>query len=214
MSMERRLALLEWAQTVNATIIEDDSGSEFRYGGISLDPLHRLDNTGRVAYVGSFSKALLPTLRLGFIVPPASLKAALRKAKYVSDWHTAVPMQAALARFITEGLFARHVRRMREIYAKRHYEIRAVLEDLLDHRLQPLPSAGGLHLAALLLPHRYDDRVIADLAHAAGVGIQPISQFAVHTHSSPGLVIGYGGIRIDQIRPGLTRLRSVLDAAP
>ena len=91
MSLRRRLALLAWAERTGAAIVEDDYDSEYRYGGRPLEPLHSLDHTGRVLYVGSFSKVLLPTLRLGFVVAPPPLHAALRKAKHLTDWHTQVP---------------------------------------------------------------------------------------------------------------------------
>src|SRR5690606_13006283 len=98
MSMRRRQALLEWAEDANAAIIEDDYDSEFRFGGRPVEPLYTLDTTGRVIYLGSFSKTMLPTLRLGFIVTPPSLSAAAHKAKHVMDWHTSLLLQAALAR--------------------------------------------------------------------------------------------------------------------
>ena len=112
MSHARRAALLAWAERRNAVIIEDDYDSEFRFGGRPVEPLRMLDTTGRVIYVGSFSKTLLPTLRLGFIVAPPSLRDAVRKAKFVADWHTATTTQSALAAFIDSGGFARHIRKI------------------------------------------------------------------------------------------------------
>jgi GntR family transcriptional regulator/MocR family aminotransferase len=96
-------------------VVEDDYDSEFRYGGRPIEPLQTLDPRGRVIYVGSFSKALLATLRLGFLVAPASLVAAVRSAKFLAHWHTPLLTQAALADFIDQGLFARHLRRMRAV---------------------------------------------------------------------------------------------------
>jgi GntR family transcriptional regulator/MocR family aminotransferase len=104
--MRRRQALLAWAQRCDAAIVEDDYDSEFRYGGRPLEPLQSHDSSGRVLYVGSFSKVMLPTLRLGFLVAPPPLHAAFRKAKYLADWHTAVPTQAAAAMFIEDGYWA------------------------------------------------------------------------------------------------------------
>ena len=161
MSLRRRLALLAWAERTGAAIIEDDYDSEYRYGGRPLEPLHSLDHTGRVLYVGSFSKVLLPTLRLGFVVAPPPLHAALRKAKHVTDWHTQVPLQAAAARFVAEGHLARHVRRMRAVYAPRHEMIEAALAGPLAEHLQVILSAAGLHLAALLRAGGDDTAVVA-----------------------------------------------------
>src|SRR5690606_21773551 len=102
MSMERRQALLAWAARTGAALIEDDYDTEFRYGGRPLETLHGLDGSRRVLYVGSFSKSLLPTMRLGFVVAPEPLHTALRKAKHLADWHTPLPAQAALAEFIED----------------------------------------------------------------------------------------------------------------
>jgi GntR family transcriptional regulator / MocR family aminotransferase len=100
MSLARRQALLEWAHRHQAAIIEDDYDSEFRFGGRPIESIQSLDRRGRVLYIGSFSKTMLPSLRLGFVVAPASLVDAVHRAKYVTDWHTSLPLQAALARFI------------------------------------------------------------------------------------------------------------------
>jgi GntR family transcriptional regulator/MocR family aminotransferase len=208
MSMARRQALLEWARRAEATIVEDDYDSEFRYGGRPLEPLQSLDATGRVLYVGSFSKMMLPTLRLGFVAAPPPLHAALRKAKYLTDWHTAVPMQAAAALFIEDGLLARHIRRMRRIYAERHQRIIDILVRDFGEHLTPLPSAGGLHLAALLHPRAGStDQEIALQARADGVAVFPLSRHFVATAPRPGFLFGYGAIASDRIEEGLGRLR-------
>src|SRR5262245_36628955 len=109
MSLARRTALLEWAERAGAAVVEDDYDSEFRFSDRPLEPLQSLDTAGRVVYVGSFSKTLLPGLRLGFVVPPASLRSALQAAKQLSDWHAEQTNQAALARLMDEGLLARHI---------------------------------------------------------------------------------------------------------
>ncbi|MGW4801801.1 MocR-like pyridoxine biosynthesis transcription factor PdxR, partial [Nonomuraea sp. NPDC004297] len=143
MSLARRAALLAWAERRRAVIVEDDYDSEFRFGARPLEPLQSLDRAGRVIYVGSFSKTLLPMLRLGFLIAPASLAPALRAARRLSDWHGELPTQAALARFIDEGLLARHIRKATREYAARHALIVAALGEFL------VPSTAGLHLCAL-----------------------------------------------------------------
>jgi GntR family transcriptional regulator/MocR family aminotransferase len=210
MSLPRRLALLDWADRVDAAIVEDDYDSEFRYGGRPLEPLHALDHTGRVLYVGSFSKILLPTLRLGFLVAPAPLHRALRKAKSVADWHTEVPAQAAAARFIDDGHLARHVRRMRGIYAQRHYQVATALATELADHLRPIRSPAGLHIAATLRRHR-DDAAVVAAAAADGIALQPLSAYAVSAAPPPGLLFGYGAIQTDRIAEGLRRLRRCLE---
>ncbi|MEU0478453.1 PLP-dependent aminotransferase family protein [Streptosporangium sp. NPDC006013] len=203
MSLARRMALLAWAEGRGAAVIEDDYDSEFKYGGRPIEPLQNLDRSGRVLYVGSFSKVMLPTLRLGFLVAPPALLPALSAAKYVTDWHTSLPGQAALAGFIDEGLLARHVRRMRTEYEARHRRVVQRLAGPLDL----VASAAGLHTSGFLPTGHHG---IAHRARAAGIGLMPLSDFAVRP-TRPGLVIGYGAIPLDQIDDGLTRLLSIMD---
>jgi GntR family transcriptional regulator/MocR family aminotransferase len=211
LSLARREALLAWARRTDAVIVEDDYDSEFRLGGRPLETLQSLDRSGRVLYVGSFSKLLLPTLRLGFLVAPRPLHAALRKAKHTMDWHTAVPGQGAAAQFVDDGLLAQHIRRMRRVYAERHERILHLLARDLSGVLTPLPSAGGLHLAALFEKRRGSaDRVVAERALAAGVAVTPLSTHHVVTPPRPGLLLGYGAIAADRIEAGLKRLKRCL----
>jgi GntR family transcriptional regulator/MocR family aminotransferase len=213
MTLARRQALLAWAERNNAAIIEDDYDSEFRFGGRPLEPLQTLDAKGRVVYVGSFSKTMLPTLRLGFLVAPPSLRAALHKAKFVSDWHSPVLAQAALARFIDQGAFARHVRRVSAIYRERHQILAdAISRDCAEH-LELVPSTTGLHLTALARTMSVDQ--IADTARRAadrGVTVQILSHFAVGAIPRAGFVLGYGAIPAARIEEGVRLLRACFDS--
>ncbi|HEX5013335.1 MAG TPA: PLP-dependent aminotransferase family protein [Candidatus Limnocylindrales bacterium] len=211
MPLERRLALLAWAQRHAAAIVEDDYDSQFRFAGRPIEPLQTLDRDGRVIYVGTFSKVMLPTLRLAFIVAPASIRQAVRSAKFVNDWHTALPTQAALATFIEEGTLARHIRRMRDEYATRQARILEILERDFGDTLEVIPSTVGMHLAAWLRPAAGDDaRDIARRARTLDVGLYPISQFAAEPSTPPGLVLGYGAIPRDRIEEGLSRLEQAI----
>jgi GntR family transcriptional regulator/MocR family aminotransferase len=211
LSLGRRQALLAWARRNDAAIVEDDYDSEFRYGGRPLETVQGLDQSGRVIYVGSLSKVLLPTLRLGFLAAPRPLHSALRKAKYVADWHTEVPGQGAAAQFIDDGLLAQHIRRMRRIYAERHELMLRILERDFGGMLTPLPSGGGLHFAALLDKRRGSgDRAVVQRARAAGIALAPLSYFHVEAPPRAGLLLGYGAIRTDRIEAGLRRLRRCL----
>jgi len=207
MPLERRLALLAWAERHGAAIVEDDYDSQFRFSGRPIEPLQTLDRDGRVIYVGTFSKVMLPTFRLAFVVAPPSIRHAIRAAKYVSDWHTALPTQAALAGFIEEGTLARHIRRTREEYAARQARILAILARDFTESLEVIPSTVGMHLAAWLQPAAgSDDRDVVRRARALGVGLYAISHFAQERATRPGLVIGYGAIPLDRIEEGLARL--------
>jgi GntR family transcriptional regulator/MocR family aminotransferase len=207
MSLPRRAALLAWAEQHNAVVIEDDYDSEFRFVGRPLDPLQSLDRGGRVVYVGSFSKVMLPTLRLGFLIAPASLQPALRSAKQLTDWHGELPTQAALARFVDDGLLARHIRKVAREYAKRHARICEAIERHLAEWLCAIPSAAGLHVAAHLTAGRSIDLVdVVKRAEARGVMVQQISRFCMDTPARDGLVIGYGAIATAKVDEGLRRL--------
>jgi GntR family transcriptional regulator/MocR family aminotransferase len=207
MSLARRTALLAWADRAGAVVVEDDYDSEFRFSDRPLEPLQSLDRDGRVAYVGSFSKTLLPMLRLGFLIAPASLRDALHHARRLSGWHGDLPAQAALARFVDEGLFARHLRRATKVYADRHERITATLEKQFAGRLSPVPSAAGLHLCALAADGT-DLEPIAARAARSGAAVQTLSDLC-GGFPRPGLVLGYGSIPVGSIDAGL----AVLDAA-
>ncbi|MER7503749.1 PLP-dependent aminotransferase family protein [Nonomuraea pusilla] len=205
MSLARRAALLSWAERRRAVVIEDDYDSEFRFGERPLEPLQSLDRAGRVVYVGSFSKTLLPMLRLGFLVAPASLRPALRAAKRLSDWHGELPTQAALARFIDEGLLARHIRKATREYAARH----ALIADALaaDPRLRLVPSSAGLHLCARLAPG-------VSVRDVPGLAVERLEAYCGESPAQPGLVLGYGAIRKQDVPQGLRLLGRALEMSP
>jgi GntR family transcriptional regulator/MocR family aminotransferase len=207
MSLQRRTALLEWADRRRAVVIEDDYDSEFRFEGRPLDPLQRLDRSGRVIYVGSFSKVLLPTLRLGFLVAPATLQPALRAAKRLSDWHGELPTQAALARFIDEGLLARHIRKVAREYAMRHATIVEAIQGRFGRRLRVVPSMAGLHVTAEVVPGAsLDVDEVVRCATTQGIFVHSLAEFSAQTSSRSGLVLGYGAIPTATLAEGLRRL--------
>jgi GntR family transcriptional regulator / MocR family aminotransferase len=215
MTLPRRQALLAWAEQNDAAIIEDDYDSEFRFEGRPLEPLQTLDPKGRVVYAGSFSKTLLPTLRLGFLVTPPSLRAALHKAKFVSDWHSSTLAQAALARFIDDGAFARHVRRATTIYEERHEMIvNTIFRDFADH-LELVPSTTGLHVTALAR-RMSADQIAAVPRRAAerGVAIHDLSSLAMNESPPAGILLGYSAIPTARIEEGLRLLRGCFDSGP
>ena len=114
MPLERRLALLEWARRRNAVIVEDDYDGEFHYEGRPLESLQGLDREGRIVYIGTFSRTVFPSMRIGYLVAPASLVPALTAAKWLSDLHSASLEQQTLADFIAGGMYERHLRRLRK----------------------------------------------------------------------------------------------------
>jgi GntR family transcriptional regulator / MocR family aminotransferase len=210
MSLSRRIELLTWAAEHEAAIIEDDYDSEFRFGGQPIETLHGLDVHRRVLYVGTFSKTMLPGIRLGFVIAPQSLQPALRLARYVSDWHSPLTNQAALARFIDEGLFARHIRKMRIEYKARHERILKVLAEQGDW-LSPIESVAGMHLTALLPPGQYlSTEAVLNRTEGTGLVVYPLPAFYAARPDQPGFVLGYGAIPVPKIEDGLRLLRRVL----
>ena len=209
MSLRRRTALLAWAERREGVIVEDDYDTEFRFGNRPLDPLQSLDRVGRVIYVGSFSKVMLPALRVGFLVAPVSLQPALHAAKQLTDWHGDLGTQAALTRFIDEGLLARHIRTVTREYARRYARIAEGIAQQLSSWLRVVPSAAGMHLAATMAPGTTVDMAhVVARAGAHGVAVRRLGDFYMGAPDRDGLVFGYGGIDESRIDEGLTRLAS------
>jgi len=191
LSARRRGALLEAAQAQGAVIIEDDYDGEFRYAGRPLDALQTLDRGGTVIYVGTFSKSLFPGLRLGYVVAPPWARAALLEAKQVADWHAPTLTQETLAAFIADGHLARHIRKMRSVYAKRRSALLEALARRGGDLLEPIPSEAGLHLAATI-KGPVDATDVAARAAARGVKLNTVGQFAQGGGAANALAFGFG----------------------
>lgn len=213
MPLETRTALLAWAEAHDAVVVEDDYDSEFRYTDRPLAPLQRLDRSQRVLYVGSFSKTTLPSLRLGYLIAPASLQPALRAAKTLADGFTDPVVQHAMARFLDEGEFSHHVRRARRAYARRRETLLEAIDAELTRWLTPIPAIAGLHVTARLahIGRRSPD-TIAGEAGRTGIRVETLTAYSSRVPPEPALVLGYGAIRPPQIREGLHLLRGVLEA--
>ncbi|MFD9739468.1 PLP-dependent aminotransferase family protein [Umezawaea sp. NPDC059074] len=208
LSLSRRLALLAWAERTDAVIIEDDYDSEFRWTGRPVEPLHALDRTGRVVYVSSFSKVLLPTLRIGFCVAPPPLHSALRKAKHLADWHSTGPLQGALAEFIDSGSLSAHLKRMRRVYRTRRDRMAMAFDQDFTDLLEPITSTAGLHVTAWLRTDRPgEDQAIITRARHHDVALHSMILCGVDHPPRQGFVFGYGLIATDDVDEGLRRLR-------
>jgi GntR family transcriptional regulator/MocR family aminotransferase len=212
LSATRRSELLDFAQSRNAVIIEDDYDGEFRYTDRPLDALQTLDRHESVFYVGTFSKSLLPTLRLGYIVAPPWSHSALLAAKAASEGSCCGITQGILASLITGGHLARHVRKVQQIYAHRRRVLIDTVHRDLTRWLELIPSAAGLHVsAALKVP--LSDKTIESAALCQAVGVRALSAMATRRSSPAGLVFGFGAIKETEIAEGLSVLRRVLSAA-
>ena len=211
MSAARRIELLVRARTLGAVVIEDDYDGEFLFNPHPQDALHALDCDERVFYVGTFSKSLFPALRKGFLVAPPWAREALIDVKRSTDSHCDGQTQVALAAFIAEGHLARHIRRMRPIYAQRRQALVRGMEQHLGQWLQVLPGDAGLHLSARILNGSSSAAVQqAALDHLPGA--LPLSAYAVAKSRMHGLCIGYGCVEVDQIARAVRGIGRALDA--
>jgi GntR family transcriptional regulator / MocR family aminotransferase len=209
LSLRRRKALIEFARRNNAVVIEDDYDGEFRFAGSPVEALRTADSADVVFYVGTFSKCMLPALRLGFVIAPPWALPALVAAKNGLDWHCAVPMQLAVASFIADGHLARHVRKMREIYRARRECVLSLLRKDLHEWLEPLPSLCGMHVAAVTrAPHDLDAVTRKLLSHQ--VKLHALSRYYLGPATRSGFIIGYGAADPGEISLGLSSLRAVL----
>jgi len=209
MSPRRRVALLEFARTRRALVIEDDYDSEFRYSGRPLDALQTLDRDDSVCYVGTFSKCLFPTLRLGYAVVPPWLRTAYVNAKHQADWHGDVLAQDTLAAFIAEGHLVRHVRHMRKLYAQRRAVLLAALQQYGKGRLRPVAVDAGLHLAASL-DASIDTAAWLGRAAAAGINLESLQAYASERSAVNGVAFGLGMVDTMQIEAGVMTLSRLL----
>ncbi|MBN3761718.1 PLP-dependent aminotransferase family protein [Burkholderia sp. Ac-20365] len=209
MSLARRVELLEWAQARDAVIIEDDYDCEFRFEGRPMEPLKSLDRAGLVAYVGTFSKTIFPELRVGYMVPPASLFDTLCKARQIGDWHGCSLTQTALSSFMLNGDFAKHLKRMHKLYAARRAVLLTHLQGDLARWFEPIAPTAGIHMAALLKAPLTEANVI-EAARGESIALHGLAPFYVRAKPRPGLVFGYGGIEAEQIDGALVTLAKLL----
>jgi GntR family transcriptional regulator/MocR family aminotransferase len=212
MSLERRMALLEWASRRGALIVEDDYDGEFRFEGRPMESLKSLDRGGVVAYVGTFSKTLFPELRTGYVVPPASLAADYLKAKQITDWHSDTLIQSALGRYMLDGEFGRHIRRVQKHYAQRRDVLLEHLTGPLSAWLEPLAPVAGIHMVAMLRKGIAEDTLI-ERARESSIALYGISRFYAGRRSRQGLLFGYGDMTVEDIRASMTGLASLLAAS-
>jgi GntR family transcriptional regulator/MocR family aminotransferase len=202
MSLTRRLELIEWSRRHNAVLMEDDYDSEYRYSGPPLPSLQGLATGVAVVYIGTFSKVMFPSLRIGYIIAPPGLVARVRRAKWLADRQTPVPEQAALADFISEGHLERHIRRMRRICGKRRDALVESLDRHFGDRVQIRGDAAGMHLLVRFRDH-------AQIAgKAAAAKIQLVSSAGSYLTEPPRgeYILGFSSISERSIREGIRRL--------
>jgi GntR family transcriptional regulator/MocR family aminotransferase len=210
MSASRRLQLLDWAESHGSWIIEDDYDSEYRYEGMPVTSLQGLDRNSRVVYIGTFSKVLFPSLRLGYAVVPEDLVERFLAARFALDMGPPTFAQAVLADFIGEGHFARHLRRMRSMYAERR---NVLIENLKHHFGSAAEITGaeaGMHLSLVL--NGIPDRELSARAAQQNLWIVPLSAFYLGKAARPGFILGFGSTSVEQIPAAVHHLRRLVRA--
>jgi GntR family transcriptional regulator / MocR family aminotransferase len=211
MSLGRRTALIDFARTCDAYIFEDDHNSEFRYTGPPLPCLQGLDSAGRVIYAGTMSKILYPSLRLGYILAPERLVEPMIKIRAVMDQHSPAIDQATLARFLTEGFFLSHIKRMRKLYSDRRDFFVEQFNNLLGkHFILEIPEAG-LHFVAWLR-RKTDLPLISRVCSEIGMRPSPLSSCFMKAEVEPALTFGFAAWTRAQIREGLSKFASALNS--
>jgi len=217
LSLARRLEILDIADRAGAFIVEDDYDSEFHYEGRPIAALQGLRKNSPVNYVGTFSKSLLPGLRLGFMAAPPALRSALADLQRATGHYASAAAQIAAAEFINAGHYRSHIRKMQSIYHKRRDALIAAIEDEMADVLEPLRPEGGMQLAAIL-PGRRDDAELARLVGQAGVEADPLSLFSLGRNKRYGLLLGYAAWPEERIREAVKTIASVIresaDAKP
>ena len=209
MSLTRRAALIKAAEDADAMIVEDDYDGEFCYSGAPTPALKSIDASERVIYVGTFSKTMFPSLRLGFIVAPQQLVDIFAKVSETILQGVPSNPQAVVADFIEEGHFASHVRRMRKIYAERRDVLLDEAGRQLSGSLDVANTETGLHTIGLLASG-YDEVAVSELADKQGVSVAPISRFSIEPTDRSGFVLGFSGVPPNELVAGVETLARVL----
>jgi GntR family transcriptional regulator/MocR family aminotransferase len=209
MSAGRRLQLLQWAQLHGSWIIEDDYDSEYRFASAPISSLQGLDTNSRVIYIGTFSKVLFASLRLGYVVIPPDLVERFVAMRYVIDIFPPYLFQEVIADFIREGHFARHIRRMRLLYSERRRLLVELLRKGLGNTFDIHGAEAGMHLTATFREDR-DDVALAEKAAAQGLWLWPLSRSYVTKNIRKGFILGYGNVAAQTMPAAVEKLRSVL----
>lgn len=204
LSLPRRLALLDWATRNDAWIIEDDYDGEYRYVSRPLPALKSLDRDGRVLYVGTFSKVLLPSLRLAYLVVPEPQVERFEAISQVSTGGSPELTQAVVTAFITEGHFARHIQRMRKLYAERRDATIAGLADALGKQVRIDTPPGGMHLILRLQDGRSDRDMVARM-RGEGLYAEALSDWMMWEESASALLLNFTNIDSQRTAEALGR---------
>jgi GntR family transcriptional regulator / MocR family aminotransferase len=211
LSQERRRQLLSWARSSKRWIIEDDYDTEFHFLGKPPDSLAGTGDDERVVYIGTFSKVLYPSLRIGYVVVPPTLVDRFSAMRRIVDGHQPRFMQDVVRRFIEDGHFDRHLGKMRALYRKRQIELIAEITRATNGRLRPIATAGGTHLTALF-NEDIDDVAFAEMTGRSGIEMAPLTSYRIR-QGTPGLVLGFSNCSESALGRAMSRLDEILSSA-
>jgi GntR family transcriptional regulator / MocR family aminotransferase len=207
--LARRLALLEWAKHRRAVVVEDDYDGEFRYEGQPIESLQGLDPAGRVVYIGTFSRTVFSSLRIGYLIAPKALLPAFTAAKWLCDRHTTSLGQETLAEFISSGMYERYLRRVRRRNAARRDALHDAIHKYLRDRVAVTGDGAGAHV--VLWPKaRISEAALIASAASKGVGVYGISPYFLKRPRRTGILLGYARLHEQEIREGIRRLGEII----
>ncbi len=209
MNLKRRLELLRWAREEGAWILEDDYDHEFTYRGRPIMSLQGLDNANRVIYIGTFSKSMFPSLRIGYMIVPHDLVQPLSMARLTIDVQTSTIQQAALADFIHKGYLSNHIRRMRKLYGQRRNHLLKLLSKELSEWVTPGIATTGFHMMAWLHSD-ISDKVICEEGRKHGLSLVPVSNLYIGKALRSGLLLGYAATDEENMTKGVMILKKIL----
>jgi GntR family transcriptional regulator/MocR family aminotransferase len=211
MTLDKRIRLLGWARHNNMWIIEDDYDSEFSYNSRPVPALQGLDTGGNVIYLGTFSKVLLPALRLGYMVfPSVAMARQFAIGKSAIDGQTNIIIQAVVSEFIREGHFSRHIRKMRLLYKNAQDDLVNLIYQHLKGKLEPVPVKAGMHFLAWL-PAGADASLIANKALKLGVILNSLERFSLQSKNRNGLILGFSGFSHTEMEKAILVLKLILN---
>lgn len=205
MSMERKVQLLQWAKEVDAYLIEDDYDAEFRYKGLPIPPLSHLDQLERVIYFGTFSKTLIPSIRMSYMVLPKSLAAEFRHFYQHQKPTVSRIDQLVVAEFMHSGYYAKHIEKMRTLYRKKRKTLLEALQTYLPAEFNIFGDTAGLHVI-IQLPEWLEEKRAVELALEMGIAIDPVSKYYQTTTPQNLVMIGFGAIPLEKIHPVIQTL--------
>jgi GntR family transcriptional regulator/MocR family aminotransferase len=213
MSASRRLRLIEWAKTSSSVVFEDDYDGEYRYGGHPIPALQAHDDGGVVFHSGSFSKTLFPALRLAYLVVPDSYVDALSATRSMTSRYPGISDQSTLARFIADGHFARHLGRMRKLYAERRNALDQLFSKYIKGAARLSPVEAGLQTACEFMIDGTEEEILNKMK-LARLDIRGINDYRIDVQLRAMCILGFAAFNIAEIKQGVIKMANIIDQYP